>query len=73
MVRLLIKDRNNLNQIFLKKKSRIEAMLMVMGMTLFVNNLAQKTLREHLTETAPGVPIGLAGKPTSQFSHGLLT
>ena len=44
-----IKDRqNNLSQIFLKKESRIEAMLMIMSLTLLTNNLAQLTLRSSL-------------------------
>ena len=51
-----IKDRqNNLNQIYLKKESRIEAMLMVMSLTLFTNNLAQRKLRDFLKEQKIGV------------------
>ena len=51
-----IKDRqNNLNQVFLKKESRIEAMLMVMSLTLFTNNLAQIKLRSFLREKETGI------------------
>ena len=38
-----IKDKtHNLNQIFLKKESRTEAMMMVMSIVLLTNNLAQQ-------------------------------
>ena len=61
-----IKDENvNLGQIFLKKESRIEAMLMIMGLVIFVNKLAQKKLRTHLQDVKneSTVPNQL-GKPS---------
>jgi transposase len=58
-----IKDKtHNLNQIFLKKESRIEAMVTVMSIILFINNLAQKKLRDFLIEKDESI--------TSQLGRG---
>ena len=71
-----LKDRTyNLNQIFLKKESRIEAMMMVMGLILFVNNLAQKRLREHLMENNEAIPNQLGKdfkRPTFKWASYLM-
>jgi len=54
-----------LNQIFLKKESRIESMMIVMTLILFINNLAQRKLREHLTEANEAIP-NQSGRPISK-------
>lgn len=53
----------NLNQIFLQKESRIEAMMIVMTFILLVNNLAQKKIRDYLVEEDKSFPNQM-GKPT---------
>ena len=45
-----------LNQIYLKKESRIESMMIIMTFILFVNNLAQKKIRGYLKEYNHTVP-----------------
>lgn len=71
-----IKDKtHNLNQIFLKKESRIEAMVIVMSMILFINNLAQLKLREHLVDKKENVPTQLGKttqKPTFKWASYLM-
>lgn len=52
-----------LNEIFLKKVERIEAMMSVMALSLFINNLGQMLLREELKENEQSIPNQL-GKPT---------
>lgn len=71
-----IKDKtHNLNQIFLKKESRIEAMVMVMSIILFINNLAQRKLRDALKKENTSIPNQL-GKgiknPTFKWASYLL-
>lgn len=72
----LLKDRtHNLNQIFLKKESRIEAMIMVMGFILFVNNLAQKKLRDYLFKNNESIATQRGGKtkkPTFKWASYIL-
>ena len=60
-----IKDKSvNLGQIYLKKESRIEAMLMIMGLIIFVNKLAQKKLRSHLQDSKNNTTVpNQLGKP----------
>ena len=41
---------------FLKRTDRIEAMMAVMALSLFVNNLGQLKLREALAETKQTLP-----------------
>jgi transposase len=61
-----LKDKtHNLNQIFLKKESRIEAMMMVMSLVLFTNNLAKTKLRNHLKENNKSIPAQ-RGKETQK-------
>lgn len=71
-----LKDRSkNLNQIFLKKESRIEALLGIMTIILMVNNLAQLKLREFLVETNCTVPSQTgrsSQKPTFKWVSYLL-
>ena len=71
-----IKDKtHNLNQIFLKKESRIEAMVIVMSIILFINNLAQLKLREHLVEEKETIPTQLGQKtqkPTFKWASYLM-
>ena len=71
-----LKDRtHNLNQIFLKKESRIEAMIMVMSIILFINNLAQKKLRDYLAEKDESIlsQLGKATKkPTFKWASYLM-
>jgi len=45
-----------LNQVFLKKPERIEALMMVMTLCLMVYNLGQHHLREHLTQQNKTLP-----------------
>ena len=59
-----IKDSTfKLNKIFLKKIERIDALMSVMALTLFINNLGQLLLREELLMKNETVPNQL-GKPT---------
>ena len=52
-----LKDRRKcLNQIYLKKESLIEAMLMVMSLLIFVNNFAQNRLRKVLETKGQSIP-----------------
>jgi transposase len=71
-----IKDKtHNLNQIFLKKESRIEAMVIVMSIILFINNLAQLKLREHLVDKKENIPTQLGKtteKPTFKWASYLM-
>jgi transposase len=71
-----LKDRtHNLNQIFLKKESRIEAMVMVMSFVLFINNLAQKKLRDYLTDKKTSIPTQLGRattRPTFKWASYLM-
>ena len=55
----------NLNQIFLKKESRIEAMMIVMTFILLVNNLGEMKLRDHLVRNIKSVP-DQRGRPTQK-------
>ncbi len=60
----------NLNQIFLKSESRIEAMMIVMALILFVNNLPEKTIRDYLCEGDLSFPNQLGiktAKPTFKW------
>lgn len=51
------KDRKkSFNKFCFKKESRIEAVLSVMTLSLFINNLAEKKLKDHLKETDETVP-----------------
>jgi len=52
-----------LNEIHLKKVERIEAMMSVMALTLFINNLGQMLLRDQLQEKEKMIPNQL-GKQT---------
>ena len=54
-----------LNQIYLNKESRIEAMMAVLTLILFLNNLCQLSLREELEKTAQTVP-DQKGRPTQK-------
>ena len=71
-----IKDRRvNLHQVFLKKETRIEAMLMVMSIILLVNNLAQLTLRDFLVENNECLPDQrgrASSRPTFQWAAYLM-
>jgi len=52
-----------LNKIFLKKIQRVEALITIMALTLFINNLGQMLLREELLMKGETVPNQM-GKPT---------
>ncbi len=71
-----LKDRRKcLNQIFLKKESRIEAILMVMSLLLFVNNFAQNKLRGVLEREKQSIPNQLGSrtrKPTFSWVTELM-
>ena len=71
-----IKDRRlNLHQVYLKKETRIEAMLMVMSIILLVNNLAQLKLRDFLVlndEHLPDQRGQPSIKPTFQWAAYLM-
>jgi transposase len=54
----------NLNQVFLQKESRIEAMMIVMTFILLVNNLSEKKIKEYLVEKCDTFPNQM-GKPIS--------
>ena len=65
----------NLNQIFFKKESRIEAMMAVLTLILFANNLAQHTLRESLETNNTSIPSRLGSpckKPTFKWASHLM-
>lgn len=51
-----------LNQIFLKRVDRIESLLAIMSLCLFVNNLAQMEIKNKLIEKKESVP-NQVGKP----------
>ena len=71
-----LKDRSkSLNQIFLKKETRIEALIGVMTIILMINNLAQLKLREFLVENGGVVPSQTGKsiqKPTFKWVSYLL-
>lgn len=46
---------NGFNKFYFQKESRIEAMLVVMSISLFINNLSQKKIREFLVNTGASV------------------
>ncbi len=59
-----------LNQIYLKRESRIESMMIIMTFILFVNNLAQKKIRGYLSEhdlTVPNQKSHPTGNPTFKW------
>lgn len=59
-----IKDSTfRLNEIFLKRVDRIEALMSIMALSLFVNNLGQMILRNSLKENGNTIP-DQKGRPT---------
>ncbi len=63
----------NLNQIFLKKESRIESMMIIMTFILFVNNLGHKKLREFLASEDLAIPNQMGRSTKNRLSAGSLT
>ena len=59
-----IKDSTfRLNEVFLKRVDRIEALMSIMALSLFVNNLGQMMLRKSLKESGNTIP-SQKGRPT---------
>jgi len=64
-----------LNEVFLKRVDRIEALMAVMSLSLFVNNLGQMHLRSSLEDSGESVPDQLGKetqKPTLKWAFQLM-
>ena len=71
-----LKDRSfNLSEVFLKKPNRIEALMSVMALSLFTNNIGQMYLRDKLKESNQFIPGRLGKKsqnPTLKWAFELM-
>ncbi len=72
----LLKDSTfKLNQVFLKRIDRIEALMSVMALSLFINNLGQMQLRSSLKETEKTIPNQMGKEiknPTLKWAFQLM-